>query len=81
VDDKWSDEGIIVPPSGAQIDPAIVLRGEARTIPWIVRQIGGQLPWSHIKVILDKLSNHAEALFYLDQTTENGWSRDILRIS
>lgn len=59
---------------------SIVPRGEAQTIPWPIYQIGGQLPWSHIKVILDKLSNHTEALFYLNQTIENGWSRDVLTL-
>jgi predicted nuclease of restriction endonuclease-like (RecB) superfamily len=57
-----------------------VPREEAQTVPAIVRQIGGQLPWSHIKVILDKISSSAEALFYIHQTVENGWSRDVLAL-
>lgn len=58
----------IVPPSGAQIEPEIM------------PQIGGQLPWSHIKILLDKVSDHSEVLFYIQETIENGWSRDVLAL-
>jgi predicted nuclease of restriction endonuclease-like (RecB) superfamily len=69
-----------VPRVGAQITPAKLPRNEAQTAPAILHQFVGQLPWSHIKVILDKISNHAEALFYIHQTVENGWSRDVLAL-
>ena len=49
-------------------------------IPAIVHQVGGQLPWSHIKILLDKVSDYKEALFYINQTIENGWSRDVLAL-
>lgn len=44
---RLPDVETIVPPPGAQFDPAIVPRGEARTIPWIVQQIGGQLEFRY----------------------------------
>jgi len=70
----------IVPRAGGQKKSTIESRYEARKAPLIVHQIGGQLPWSHIKIILDKLSNHKETLFYIAQTIENGWSRDVLAL-
>jgi predicted nuclease of restriction endonuclease-like (RecB) superfamily len=38
------------------------------------------LPWSHIKIVLDKIKSHKEALFYINETIENGWSRDVLAL-
>lgn len=34
-----------------------------------------QLPWGHNMVILDKLQNDDQRLWYIQQTIENGWSR------
>ncbi|TNJ36046.1 MULTISPECIES: PDDEXK nuclease domain-containing protein [Prosthecochloris] len=78
----------IVPRLGAQLKNApqsederqTVPRGGAQRIPVIVHQIGGQLPWSHIKILLDKVSDYKESLFYINQTIENGWSRDVLAL-
>jgi len=36
------------------------------------------IPWGHHVVLLDKAKSVDEALFYLQQTTENNWSRAIL---
>ncbi len=76
----FSDTEVIVPRGGAQIESAFVPRPGAQNIPSIVHQIGGQLTWSHIKIILDKISDHKETLFYATQTLENGWSRDVLAL-
>jgi predicted nuclease of restriction endonuclease-like (RecB) superfamily len=78
----------IVPPTGAQLksipqsdeERQTVPRSGAQIIPSIVNQVGGQLPWSHIKILLDKVSEYKEALFYINQTIENGWSRDGLAL-
>lgn len=77
---EFAGSEIIVPPVGAQMETSIVPRSEAQTMPPIVPQIGGQLPWSHIKIILDKISDHQEALFYIRETLENGWGRDVLAL-
>ncbi len=37
-----------------------------------------QLPWGHIKLLINKIKDTGEILFYITQTLENGWSRDIL---
>ncbi len=74
----FSENEQIVPPSGGQIE--IDTHTAARTVPAIVPQIGGQLPWGHIKILLDKVSDHQEALFYIRETLANGWSRDVLAL-
>ena len=37
-----------------------------------------QLPWFHNCILLDKLSSQYERLWYIRQTIEYGWSRNIL---
>lgn len=39
-----------------------------------------QIPWGHINLIINKLKNAEEALFYINKTIEHGWSRNILGI-
>jgi len=41
-------------------------------------QVVGQLPWSHNRILLDKVGSYGERLWYAQQTIENGWSRGIL---
>jgi len=38
------------------------------------------IPWGHVKLLIDKIKDHKEALFYINQTVENGWSRDVLAL-
>jgi predicted nuclease of restriction endonuclease-like (RecB) superfamily len=38
------------------------------------------IPWGHHVVLLDKAKSVVEALFYLQQTIENNWSRAILTL-
>jgi predicted nuclease of restriction endonuclease-like (RecB) superfamily len=44
-----------------------------------VPQLVAQIPWSHIRVILDKIENKNEAFFYIQKTINNSWSRVILQ--
>ena len=37
-----------------------------------------QIPWGHNLVIITKCKNPEEALFYVQKTIENGWSRSVL---
>lgn len=39
-----------------------------------------QIPWGHVKLIVNKIKVRDEALFYIEKTIENGWSRNILGI-
>jgi predicted nuclease of restriction endonuclease-like (RecB) superfamily len=45
----------------------------------IVPQAVGQLPWGHIRCLLDKLDDSAGRLWYTSQAIENGWSRNVLQ--
>lgn len=44
----------------------------------IVQQLAAQIPWFHTCTILDKLKNHNVRLWYIQQTIEHGWSRNVL---
>jgi len=48
--------------------------GEVEKVPQAV----GQIPWGHIRLILDKLQDLGEANFYIQETVNNNWSRVIL---
>jgi predicted nuclease of restriction endonuclease-like (RecB) superfamily len=43
-------------------------------------QTFSKVPWGHIKLLIDKIKDWNEALFYINQTVENGWSRDVLAL-
>lgn len=42
------------------------------------KQLATQIPWWHNVVIISKIKNHEEALFYVQKTIENNWSRSVL---
>jgi predicted nuclease of restriction endonuclease-like (RecB) superfamily len=44
----------------------------------IVQQPAAQLPWFHNCIILDKIKDPAERLWYIQAAIENGWSRNVL---
>ncbi len=39
-----------------------------------------QLPWGHIKLLIDKVKDPFKTVFYIQQTIENNWSRDVLAL-
>jgi len=43
-----------------------------------VQQAAAQIPWFHHCTILDKVKTHAERTWYIQQTIEYGWSRNVL---
>lgn len=43
-----------------------------------VQQVAAQIPWFHNCLLLDKTSNSAEREWYIRQTIQNGWSRNVL---
>lgn len=44
----------------------------------IVQQVAAQIPWFHNCVLLDKVRQHEERLWYVQQTIAYGWSRAVL---
>ena len=51
---------------------------EAYPDPQIVQQLVGQFPWGHNVRILEQVKDPVERLWYVQQTIENGWSRNVL---
>jgi predicted nuclease of restriction endonuclease-like (RecB) superfamily len=43
-----------------------------------VQQVAAQLPWFHHCVLLDKLRDPSERLWYIQKAIENGWSRNVM---
>lgn len=43
-----------------------------------VRQLVAQIPWGHNLLIINKIKDFDEALFYVRKTIENNWSRAVL---
>ena len=46
----------------------------------IVQQAAAQLPWFHNCILLDKVKDPAERLWYIQGAIENGWSRNMLTL-
>ena len=63
---------VITPQVVAQLDNNEVM-------PQLVAQIIFEIPWGHIRLILDKTkANLEKALYYVQKTFENNWSRAVL---
>ena len=43
-----------------------------------MQQLAAQIPWFHNCVILDRVKSPAEREWYIRQTVQNGWSRNVL---
>lgn len=51
---------------------------DAYTEEQFVQQVAAQIPWFHHCVLLDKVKDRIERAWYIQQTVENGWSRNVL---
>lgn len=60
----------ITPQVVAQISPQAVGFSESKKIV--------QIPWGHNREIITKCKEISEAIFYVNKTIENNWSRDVL---
>ncbi|WP_196886226.1 YhcG family protein [Aureivirga sp. CE67] len=45
-----------------------------------VPQSVAQIPWGHHRMIVSKIKDIDEAIFYVEETAKNGWTRDTLEI-
>ena len=43
-----------------------------------VQQVVAQIPWGHNIILMDKVSNHDERVWYIQKAIENSWSRNVL---
>lgn len=46
----------------------------------IVQQLAAQIPWFHNCILLDRVQRPADREWYIRQTIQNGWSRNILAL-
>lgn len=86
----YNQEDIIVPQVGGKLpansSSGFVPQVEGQIEKAILPQVGAEIPalisavpWGHHKYIMDKCPNDVnKALFYVQQTVENGWSRAVL---
>ncbi len=65
----YNQEEIIVQQLVGQID--------GKQIEWW-EQLIPKIPWGHYILILNKIDNVKEAIFYISETMENNWSRSVL---
>lgn len=54
------------------------LFAESYTDVEFVQQVAAQLPWFHTVVLLDKIKDPEERLFYFHKAIEHGWSRNVM---
>lgn len=76
----WSSTDAIGPQVVAKLEknwPQAVANTESAQKP-IVQQLVAQIPWGHNSVLLEKLTDPIDALFYVQKTIENNWSRAVL---
>jgi predicted nuclease of restriction endonuclease-like (RecB) superfamily len=86
---KWvlfyRNSPVIVPQVAALLDSVIVpqlvgqLRKNSQPFENEWTAVFFMVPWGHHRHILDKCSDLPQALFYLQKTLQNNWSRDSLR--
>lgn len=43
-----------------------------------LRQLVAEIPWGHNLLIMNKVSNNNEAIYYIKASKEFGWSRNVL---
>ena len=72
----------ITPQLGEQIAQQVVEQRDDAITPQLGEQIRRDIlsiGWGHHKVLIDKYSRNPEkAIFFVHQTVENGWSRDMM---
>ena len=62
-----------------QVEERIPETGNTPQVEELLRSDIFSVPWGHHKLLIDKfLKNPEQALFYVRQTIENGWSRSLL---
>jgi predicted nuclease of restriction endonuclease-like (RecB) superfamily len=66
-----TSKGLIVPQPLAQLQK----KASKNTI---VPQLVGQIPWGHHREIVSKVKTVKEAIFYVNETAKNNWSRSVL---
>jgi predicted nuclease of restriction endonuclease-like (RecB) superfamily len=73
----YSQELTIVPPAVGQLsDPSSPILAEADGVH--LPQLMAEIPWSHNLVLLEKLKDPNQRVWYARKTLQHGWSRAVL---
>lgn len=71
---KILQDPLAKPGENTILQPAVAKLGEEA----ILQQAVAKITWSHNVVLLDRVKNPGERLFYAEQTAAHGWSRNML---
>jgi predicted nuclease of restriction endonuclease-like (RecB) superfamily len=81
---QLEDEFYFSPQLGDELSEEQVLKSSQlvnqNNLQTFVQQFVAQIPWGHIKVIINKIKKFEETTFYIQKTKENNWSRDVLSL-
>ncbi len=76
----WAGTNAIAKQVAAQLDKSAIGQQPAAQLEnaLFVQQLVSQIPWWHNVIIISKIKEQGEALFYVQQTIQNNWSRAVL---
>jgi predicted nuclease of restriction endonuclease-like (RecB) superfamily len=77
--DSGIDPNAKQPVSQLQVFENTKVTNQAQLVPELHNQIF-LIPWGHHVLILQKIKNQPEAIFYVKETIENNWSRAVLEM-
>ena len=70
---------LLFSPLSKELPQVVAVRDEVPQVVAVdIKETVCQIPWGHIRYIIDKCSTPQEAFFYVKKTLENGWSRAML---
>jgi len=75
---EFYSQGEIIQQAVGQLAKTPINKRNQKTL--IVPQAVGQIPWGHHRLIIDKIKDYKQALFYLHQSIQNNWSRNVLAL-
>lgn len=82
LDDELPQVVAVNKSSTYQLPQVVALDTNTQNLPQVVEEsvkdVLCQIPWGHIRYIIDKHTSPQEAFFYVQKTLENGWSRAML---
>lgn len=70
---------LITQPPAAQL-PQTSKKASKISSHAITQPLAAQIPWTHHTVILDKVKEQNERLFYIQKAVQNGWSKSVLAL-
>ena len=76
----WSGTNAIAKQAAAQLNQSAIGQQPAAQLDNSLfgQQLVAQIPWWHNVIIISKIKDQGEALFYVQQTIQNNWSRAVL---